>query len=84
MLKSVFRVLSKQSARPVKMFSLGSSVLSRLASPSALATNARLLHVSALDLAARKGTREKARKAKVKKVVEKVGFIRHDMRNKGK
>ncbi|KAL1380386.1 hypothetical protein pipiens_014238 [Culex pipiens pipiens] len=66
------------------MFSLGSSVLSRLASPSALATNARLLHVSALDLAARKGTREKARKAKVKKVVEKVGFIRHDMRNKGK
>lgn len=67
------------------MFTLGGSVLSRLASsPSTLVTNARLLHVSALDLAARKGTREKARKAKVKKVVEKVGFIRHDMRNKGK
>ncbi|XP_019563891.3 large ribosomal subunit protein uL1 [Aedes albopictus] len=51
---------------------------------SVLLGTARPLHTAVVDLAARKGTREKARKAKVKKVVEKVGFIRHDMRNKGK
>ncbi|XP_058812444.1 large ribosomal subunit protein uL1m [Topomyia yanbarensis] len=66
------------------MLTLKGTMLSRLVSQSALMINARLLHISAVDLAARKGTREKARKAKVKKVVEKIGFIRHDMRNKGK
>lgn len=34
--------------------------------------------------AARKGTREKKKKAKVKTVVEKVGFIPHNQRNKEK
>lgn len=52
--------------------------------PSTLLGNIRLLQTAAVDLAARKGTRENARKNEVKKVVEKVGFIRHDMRNKGK
>lgn len=66
------------------MFTLGNVMLSRLGMPSVMLGNARLLQTSVVDLAARKGTREKARKAKVKKVVEKVGFIRHDMRNKGK
>ncbi|XP_053681103.1 39S ribosomal protein L1, mitochondrial [Anopheles nili] len=49
-----------------------------------IVAGSRLLHTTSLDLAARKGTREKARKAKVKKVVEKVEFIRHDLRKKGK
>lgn len=66
------------------MFTLSNVTLTRLGMPSVLLGNARLLQTSVVDLAARKGTREKARKAKVKKVVEKVGFIRHDMRNKGK
>lgn len=66
------------------MFTLSNAMLTRLGMPSVLLGNARLLHTSVVNLAARKGTREKARKAKVKKVVEKVGFIRHDMRNKGK
>ncbi|KAH8278763.1 hypothetical protein KR018_008912 [Drosophila ironensis] len=42
----------------------------------------RLLHVSAVSEAARKGTREKARKKKVKVEVKKVGFIPHNQRNK--
>ncbi|XP_055642447.1 39S ribosomal protein L1, mitochondrial [Toxorhynchites rutilus septentrionalis] len=66
------------------MFALRNAVVSRFAIPSALASSARLLQTAAVDLAARKGTREKARKNKVKKVVEKVGFIRHDVRKKGR
>ncbi|KAG5311975.1 RS8 protein, partial [Acromyrmex insinuator] len=38
--------------------------------------------LQARNYAARKGTREKARKKKVKKVIEKVGFIPHDQRVK--
>ncbi|XP_050089664.1 50S ribosomal protein L1 [Anopheles aquasalis] len=66
------------------MLSLTSVAFVRWTTSSLLASSARLLHTTPLDLAARKGTREKARKAKVKKVVEKVGFIRHDLRKKGK
>lgn len=66
------------------MFTVSNLALARLGVRSVLLTNARPLQTAVVDLAARKGTREKARKAKVKKVVEKVGFIRHDMRNKGK
>ncbi|XP_055613288.1 50S ribosomal protein L1 [Uranotaenia lowii] len=53
------------------------------ATPSSLAVS-RWFHLGTIDAAARKGTREKARKSKVKKVIEKTGFIRHDMRNKDK
>ncbi|KAH8316020.1 hypothetical protein KR074_007630 [Drosophila pseudoananassae] len=42
----------------------------------------RRLHLSAVNEAARKGTREKARKKKVKVEVKKVGFIPHNQRNK--
>ena len=42
--------------------------------------NFRLLHVSIINPAARKGTREKARKKKVKVEVKKVGFIPHNQR----
>ncbi|XP_058451567.1 large ribosomal subunit protein uL1 [Malaya genurostris] len=66
------------------MLNISATMLNRFGVSSALIANTRMLHISANDLAARKGTREKARKAKVKKVVEKIGFIRHDMRNKGK
>ncbi|XP_012058842.1 PREDICTED: 39S ribosomal protein L1, mitochondrial [Atta cephalotes] len=38
--------------------------------------------LQARNYAARKGTREKARKKKIKKVIEKVGFIPHDQRMK--
>ncbi|XP_055677068.1 39S ribosomal protein L1, mitochondrial [Lutzomyia longipalpis] len=39
-------------------------------------------HTSAVDTAARKGTREKAKKKKVKVEVKKVGFIPHNQRKK--
>ncbi|XP_011202806.2 39S ribosomal protein L1, mitochondrial [Bactrocera dorsalis] len=42
----------------------------------------RKLHTSAISEAARKGTREKARKKKVKVEVKKVGFIPHNQRDK--
>ncbi|XP_039968898.1 39S ribosomal protein L1, mitochondrial [Bactrocera tryoni] len=42
----------------------------------------RKLHTSAICEAARKGTREKARKKKVKVEVKKVGFIPHNQRDK--
>lgn len=44
----------------------------------------RLIHVTASDAAARKGTREKARKKKVKVEVQKIGFIPHNQRGKDK
>lgn len=44
----------------------------------------RLLHVTQINPAARKGTREKARKKKVKVEVKKVGFIPHNLRGKDK
>lgn len=43
----------------------------------------RDFHLSAVAEAARKGTREKARKKKVKVEIKKVGFIPHNQRNKG-
>ncbi|XP_030376191.1 uncharacterized protein LOC115625313 [Scaptodrosophila lebanonensis] len=42
----------------------------------------RSLHLTAIMEAARKGTREKARKKKVKVEVKKVGFIPHNQRDK--
>lgn len=44
--------------------------------------NVRTLYVSATNEAARKGTREKARKKKVKVEIKKVGFIPHNLRKK--
>lgn len=40
------------------------------------------IHTAIVDNAARKGTREKARKKKVKVEVKKLGFIPHNERNK--
>ncbi|XP_059610555.1 large ribosomal subunit protein uL1 [Phlebotomus argentipes] len=45
---------------------------------------ASALHTSSVEWAARKGTREKARKKKVKVEVKKVGFIPHNQRKKDK
>ncbi|GAB0096507.1 Ribosomal protein L1, mitochondrial [Sergentomyia squamirostris] len=42
------------------------------------------IHTSAVECAARKGTREKAKKKKVKVEVKKVGFIPHNQRNKNR
>ena len=50
--------------------------------PNQLRQNVRPLFVSATNEAARKGTREKARKKKVKVEIKKVGFIPHNLRKK--
>ncbi|ALC46210.1 mRpL1, partial [Drosophila busckii] len=63
-------------------------MLSLLSSMRALAVRQqtgealRCLHLTAVTEAARKGTREKARKKKVKVEVKKVGFIPHNQRDK--
>ncbi|KAL7729255.1 hypothetical protein ACLKA6_009708 [Drosophila palustris] len=63
-------------------------MLSLLSSMRALAVRQqtgealRCLHLTAVTDAARKGTREKARKKKVKVEVKKVGFIPHNQRDK--
>ncbi|KAH8359666.1 hypothetical protein KR093_008240 [Drosophila rubida] len=63
-------------------------MLSLLSSMRALAVRQqtgealRCLHLTAVSDAARKGTREKARKKKVKVEVKKVGFIPHNQRDK--
>lgn len=63
-------------------------MLSLLSSMRALAVRQqtgealRCLHLTAVADAARKGTREKARKKKVKVEVKKVGFIPHNQRDK--
>lgn len=44
----------------------------------------RSIHVTQQNDAARKGTREKARKKKVKVEVKKIGFIPHNQRGKDK
>lgn len=44
----------------------------------------QLLHTTPVNAAARKGTREKARKKKVKVQIEKIGFIPHNQRGKDK
>jgi len=46
--------------------------------------NCRVISTSVVNPAARKGTREKARKKKVKVEVQKVGWIPHNLRDKGK
>lgn len=47
-----------------------------------LRQNVRPLFISATNEAARKGTREKARKKKIKVEIKKVGFIPHNLRKK--
>lgn len=65
------------------MFVAISSALSKFATrPQPLRQSFQLLHLSAVDLRARKGTREKARKKKVKVEIKKVGFIPHNLRHK--
>ncbi|XP_055850966.1 39S ribosomal protein L1, mitochondrial [Episyrphus balteatus] len=59
------------------------SLMRSLAVRSQLSSTTREFHLSAVTEAARKGTREKARKKKVKVEVKKVGFIPHNQRNKG-
>lgn len=44
----------------------------------------QLLHTTPVNDAARKGTREKARKKKVKVEIQKIGFIPHNQRGKDK
>lgn len=51
---------------------------------SVLHLNTRQLHVTQQNSAARKGTREKARKNKVKVEVKKVGYIPHNQRGRDK
>lgn len=41
------------------------------------------LHVTQIDLAARKGFREKVRKAKVKVEIKKREFVAHNLRKRG-
>lgn len=59
------------------------SLMRSLSLRSQLSVVTRDIHLSAVTEAARKGTREKARKKKVKVEVKKVGFIPHNQRNKG-
>ncbi|XP_036323882.1 39S ribosomal protein L1, mitochondrial [Rhagoletis pomonella] len=63
------------------MFSLTSSMRTWLVRQQSVDT-IRKLHTTAVCEAARKGTREKARKKKVKVEVKKVGFIPHNQRDK--
>ncbi|XP_017477003.1 PREDICTED: 39S ribosomal protein L1, mitochondrial [Rhagoletis zephyria] len=63
------------------MFSLTSSMRTWLVRQQSVDT-IRKLHITAVCEAARKGTREKARKKKVKVEVKKVGFIPHNQRDK--
>lgn len=56
--------------------------LIQLYSANQLRQNVRSLFISATNEAARKGTREKARKKKVKVEIKKVGFIPHNQRKK--
>lgn len=58
--------------------------LSKLSLRQNLTSNIRLLHATTVNPAARKGTREKARKKKVKVEIKKVGFIPHNQRHKDK
>lgn len=44
--------------------------------------NVRPLFISAINEAARKGTREKARKKKVKVEIKKIAFVPHNLRKK--
>jgi len=58
-------------------------VLTKLAPTlTPLRQSMRSMHITAVNLKARKGTREKARKKKVKVEILKVGFIPHNLRKK--
>lgn len=50
--------------------------------PTLFRQSFQLLHVSAVNPAARKGTRERAQKKKVKVEIKKIGFIPHNLRRK--
>ncbi|KAG5671742.1 hypothetical protein PVAND_001922 [Polypedilum vanderplanki] len=58
------------------------SLFNNILSVNQVRQNARPLFISATNEAARKGTREKARKKKVKVEIKKVGFIPHNLRKK--
>lgn len=59
------------------------SALARLTlRPQPLRQSVQFLHVTQVNPAARKGTREKARKKKVKVEIKKVGFIPHNERKR--
>lgn len=65
------------------MFVAINSALTKLvARPQPLRQSFQLLHLSAVNPAARKGTRAKAMKKKVKVEIKKVGFIPHNLRRK--
>lgn len=66
------------------MLSCISASLSRLYLTPVRVQPSRLLHVTQINPAARKGTREKARKKKVKVEIKKLGFIPHNQRGKDK
>lgn len=58
------------------------STLLNILSVNQARQNVRPLFISATNEAARKGTREKARKKKVKVEIKKIGFIPHNLRKK--
>ncbi|KAJ6638193.1 39S ribosomal protein L1, mitochondrial [Pseudolycoriella hygida] len=58
--------------------------LRRFAFRPAIIHPVQFIHTTPADAAARKGTREKARKKKVKVEIKKVGFIPHNQRGKDK
>lgn len=58
--------------------------LSLIRPAATLSNQLRLVHSTQINPAARKGTREKARKKKVKVEVKKLGFIPHNQRGKDK
>lgn len=67
------------------MFHCINLTLSRiLIRPQPLRQSLQFLHVTQINPAARKGTREKARKKKVKVEIKKVGFIPHNQRKSAK
>lgn len=76
MMLSCLSSLSKLGLRPSTALPGVSSLF--------LTTPSRLFHVTQQNDAARKGTREKARKKKVKVEVKKIGFIPHNQRGKDK
>lgn len=61
---------------------LSSSMRTLVLNQKFTAETVRTLHTTSVCEAARKGTREKARKKKVKVEVKKVGFIPHNQRDK--
>lgn len=60
------------------------SVLKNALRPQALFPTCPAIHTAAVDHAARKGTREKARKKKVKVEIKKLEFVPHNQREYNK